>query len=97
MQKRSIIFLVIFFLVNLFASIAYSETINDIIVIGTQRLEKSTVIEYLDVKIGDNITSEKKANLINKLYATGLFQNIDIQISKSNLTVTIKENLISSD
>ena len=96
MQKRSIIFLVIFFLVNLFASIAYSETINDIIVIGTQRLEKSTVIEYLDVKIGDNITSEKKANLINKLYATGLFQNIDIQISKSNLTVTIKENPLIS-
>lgn len=92
MKNLRIISLLLFMAVNLLAPIANSEVINDITIIGTQRLEKSTVIKYLDVNIGDNITGEKKSSLINNLYSTGLFENIDIQISKSNLLVHVKEN-----
>ncbi|MBU6448360.1 MAG: outer membrane protein assembly factor BamA [Rhodospirillales bacterium] len=67
-------------------------TIAAINVTGNQRIESSTVVAYMVVQPGDPFDPEKINQSVKTLYATGLFQSVNITRDGSNLNVAVVEN-----
>ncbi|HEY4372142.1 MAG TPA: outer membrane protein assembly factor BamA [Burkholderiales bacterium] len=66
-------------------------TIKDIRVEGIQRTEAGTVFSYLPVKVGDQMTEDKASEAIKKLFATGFFKDVRIEVEGNVLIVAVDE------
>jgi outer membrane protein insertion porin family len=73
------------------SSSAMAEVIKQISVSGNQRVEKSTIIEYLGMEVGDKYAPETKNNAVRNLYATSLFETINIIFHQGILDVKVQE------
>lgn len=74
------------------SSTAFADgAISNIVVQGNQRVEKSTIKEYLGMQVGDNFSADARSNAVKSLYGTSLFENIDLSYNGGVLTVTVKE------
>jgi outer membrane protein insertion porin family len=58
---------------------------------GNHRIKKSTVIELLKIKVGDNFEKSMTANVIRKLYESNFFDDIKIFKRNSTLVIKVKE------
>lgn len=79
---------------TLFSSDIFAITsfiIKDIRVEGMQRIELETIFNYLPVHIGDIFTNKQSIAVIKELYATGLFEDIQIQTKDNVLIVQVEE------
>ena len=65
--------------------------IKDIRVEGIQRIEAGTVFTYLPVKVGETMTSEKAAESIRALFATGFFKDVSLEVDNDVLVVVVQE------
>ncbi|HTY02578.1 MAG TPA: outer membrane protein assembly factor BamA [Rhodocyclaceae bacterium] len=65
--------------------------ITDIRVEGIQRTEAGTVFSYLPVKVGDTMTDEKAADAVKKLFGTGFFKDVRLEIEGGVLVVLLEE------
>ncbi len=65
--------------------------IKDIRVEGIQRTEAGTVFNYLPVKVGDTMTDDKAAEAVKKLFATGFFKDVRLEIDNGVLVVLLEE------
>lgn len=69
--------------------------VNNIEVEGLQRVEKETVLSYLNINKNRNVSQEDLDVAFKNLYNTGLFSDIDFDISSKNvLKINVKENPI---
>ena len=69
--------------------------VKNIEVSGLERVEKSTVISYLNLRKNSNVSQEELDYAFKNLYNTGLFSDIDFDISSKNvLKINVKENPI---
>ena len=60
---------------------------------GLKRVEKETVLAYLGLKTGKNVSQERLDRAFKNLYATGLFSDIQMDTSqKGVLKIEVKEN-----
>lgn len=67
-------------------------TIGHIQVNGLQRVELSTFMEYLPVKVGQQLTDAKSSQVIAALYKTGFFDDIKLGRSGADtLVISVKE------
>jgi outer membrane protein insertion porin family len=66
-------------------------TITDIRVEGIQRTEAGTVFGYLPVKVGDTMTDEKASDAVKKLFGTGFFKDVRLEIDGGVLVVLVEE------
>ncbi len=62
--------------------------IQDIRVEGLQRISEGTVFNYLPVHVGDEMTNKQTQEIIEELYETGFFS--DIQVFKDANTLIVK-------
>ena len=69
-------------------------TVSNIEVIGTQRVDPSTIISYMNIKPGDAYTQDSLSESLKNLYATGLFADVNIQQKGAGLLVSVVENPI---
>ncbi|XVN43437.1 MAG: outer membrane protein assembly factor BamA [Candidatus Rickettsia vulgarisii] len=77
-------------LYNLFALSA--EHIKVITIQGSNRIESSTIANYLKLRVGETYTAAKENAAIKSLYATSLFENINIKFQNDgNLIVKVTE------
>lgn len=65
--------------------------VRDIRIEGIQRVEAGTVFSYLPVKVGETMTDEKAAQAIRALFATGLFQDVRVEVEGNVLVVSVQE------
>ena len=65
--------------------------VRDIRLVGVQRVEPGTVFGYLPLKVGDRVTDERAAQAIRALYATGLFNDVRLEVEGDVLVVFIDE------
>lgn len=65
--------------------------VKDIQVNGVQRVDAGTIFTYLPVKVGETFTEEKAAEAIQRLYSSGLFNDVKIDTSGNVLVVTVQE------
>ena len=71
---------------------ASGQRINEIRVLGTERIEPSTVLTYMDVRVGDNMTEETLDRALKSLFGTGLFADVTLRQKGNVLEVTLVEN-----
>ncbi|MDF2867845.1 MAG: bamA [Gammaproteobacteria bacterium] len=75
------------------AEITYADSfvVNQIQINGLKRVEKSTVLDYLPIKIGDSVTDANTSKIIGALYKTGFFQDIKLQRQGNVLVIDLTE------
>jgi len=66
-------------------------TVHAIRAEGLQRLDLGTVLTYLPLTVGDQINDDTTAKALRSLYASGLFQNVELLRQGSTLVVKVKE------
>lgn len=78
---------------------AYEQTnrISEIRVNGVQRIEPATVLTYLGVSVGDDVTTDTLNQALKNLYATGLFADVQMSHNRGVLQVTVAENPIINE
>lgn len=71
---------------------AYSFVAHAVVVEGLQGISKGTVYSYLPIKVGDEITAENSAQIIDALYKTGFFSDVTLyQQGQNTLVIKVSE------
>ena len=91
MIKNFLITIVFYFL---FFAISSAEIINEVEIKGNKRISKETIILFGDIEIEKNYSPEQLNEIIIKLYDTGFFSNIEINIEEKILKISVSENPI---
>ena len=73
---------------------ANGEKISAIKVQGNNRIENQTIVSYLPVKIGDEITIDSLDQCLKALFATGYFHDVKVHRSGKVVVVEVEENPI---
>ena len=71
---------------------ALAATVGRIVIEGNQRVETDTVLSYMQLSPGDQITTEAIDESVKALFETGLFSDVRIFQRGSNLVVQVDEN-----
>ena len=66
-------------------------TVRDIRVVGLQRVDAGTVFGYLPVRIGETLTPEASSRAVRTLFATGLFNDVRLEVEGDVLVVALDE------
>ncbi len=74
------------------AQVPNGPVIQSITVVGNQRIETDTIKSYLLVRVGDPFDPDEIARSLKALYATGLFQNVELKREGNGLVVGVLEN-----
>ena len=73
---------------------SWAGVIRTIDVEGNKRVETPTIMTYIDLKVGDNITESKIEEILKNLFATGLFADVVIEEHGDRLLIKVVENKI---
>lgn len=66
-------------------------TIKEIRAKGLERLDIGTVLTYLPLSVGDELNDSTSRQAIRSLYATGLFQDVQLEREGQALVIVVKE------
>lgn len=87
MYKKIVFCLGLFGICN-YASAAVLSRID---VVGNQRMDAESVRILSDVKVGDNVNSEKINNITKKLQSSGYFSSVNTQLNGNVLKISVQE------
>lgn len=65
--------------------------VRDIKVMGLQRVSTGTVLNYIPVQVGEEISPSSTAQIIRTLYDTGFFQSVSLERQGNVLIVNVVE------
>lgn len=71
---------------------AQTMQIDEIEVVGTQRVDPETVRSYMTVKVGDTVDAVMLDRSLKALFGTGLFADVSLRPAGRRITVTVVEN-----
>ncbi len=74
------------------AAPAFAGSVKDIRVEGSERVEPATVLTYMGLHKGDEVTQDALDTALKSLFATGLFADVQISETAGVVTVKIVEN-----
>ncbi len=74
------------------APAARASTIRSITVVGAERLEASTILSYIRLRVGQEYTATAADEAIKDLSATELFANYSIRNDDGNVVINVTEN-----
>ena len=74
-----------------FSQLVSAEIINQVKVIGNERISSETIKVYGGIKINSNYEKSDVDQILKKLYATEFFEEINISLSNGVLEVNVKE------
>ena len=83
-----------FFIVLMLFSVAKAEFVNNIVIIGNERVSSETIILLGDVEKDKEYTDTLLNNIINELYKTNFFSDIKLKILNGTLNIEVTENKI---
>lgn len=69
-----------------------AQSVSKIVVEGAQRVEPSTVVSYMDLKVGDPVDGAATDRVLKNLFATGLFADVTVSYAQGVVTVNVVEN-----
>ena len=69
-----------------------ANTIRTITVVGAERLEPTTILSYVRLRVGQEYTAAAADEAIKDLGATELFANSSIRNDNGNVVITVTEN-----
>lgn len=65
--------------------------VQDIQLVGLQRITLGTAFNYLPLKVGEKATTEKISNILRELYKTGFFEDVQISRDGDVLVIYVQE------
>ena len=71
---------------------AAAAVIDAIVINGNKRVEASTIRSYVDFVEGENFEQDKINSTLKKIFATGLFADVNMTRDANNLIITVVEN-----
>jgi outer membrane protein insertion porin family len=74
-----------------FSTYVHAEIVKKILINGNKRVSDETIKIYGDIKVNENYNEKKLNNILNDLYKTNFFEDVDIKLSNNILTVNLKE------
>ena len=85
--------ILLFILLYLFSFVSYSksEVVSEIVILGNERVSDETIIMFSDIKINENIDTEKLNKILINLYDSNFFENVSISLKKNKLEITVDE------
>ena len=72
-------------------SISKAEIIKEIIIEGNNRISDETIRVYGEIELNKNFTENEINKVLNNLYSTDFFENIEIQFKSNILNIKLKE------
>src|SRR3990167_4732342 len=95
MKKRIIVLLL-----SLYCMAAIAQTAgfvaSKIQFIGLQRINQNTAYSYLPIKPGDKVTASNSNEIVQALYKTGFFSNVQLSRQGNTLLITVDERPVIS-
>ena len=91
------IFKFLFYLIILnfsFLNISNSEIVKKIKILGNDRISNQTIEMFSEVSINDDLKKFELNEVLKKLYNTGFFENVSVNLINNVLEIYIKENPI---
>jgi len=73
-------------------SLTTNDTIRSIVINGSQRLESSTVLSYMKLRVGQAYTQESADQALKDLFETELFKDVSIRNNSGAVVVEVIEN-----
>ncbi len=83
------IFIIITFL--LFNSISNAEVVNKIQIDGNKRISDETIKVYGEIKLNKDYSEVELNKILNNLYSTDFFEDINLKINNNTLNIQVKE------
>ena len=77
-------------------SLLNAEVVNEIIIDGNKRVSDETIKIYGDIEIGKNYLEKDLNSIINKIYSTLFFENVEIELKNNIMKISLKEYPIVS-
>ena len=84
--------LIVFFSISSYAVYASDDSVLNIEIKGTERIDNETVISYSNISLNDIYTEELGNDALKSLFETDLFSNIEINFKDNSLIITVSEN-----
>ena len=80
-------------LILIFISIsANSEIISKIEVSGNKRVSSETIKIFSEVELNRDLSTKELNNILKKLYSTNFFSNVEVNVEKNILYISVLEN-----
>ena len=70
---------------------AQAFVVKNIKILGLQRIQRATVLNYMPIHAGQDFKTTDEAHVINALFGTGFFSNIQLARQANTLLVYVKE------
>jgi len=71
-----------------------AESVKKITILGNERINQDTIILFSEINIGDDLNNNDLNDIVKKLYNTKFFKDVGVELTNSNLKITIVENRI---
>lgn len=85
-------FIKFFFLLSFFlVSATYADILQEIRISGNKNISNQTIIVYGEIKKNKNYEEKDINQIVQKLYATELFENIDLNFKNNILSINVIE------
>ncbi len=89
---KKFLFLTLIFLLFAEATLAQENfVVQNIQVEGLKRITRQTVLNYVPVHAGQRLSPSDSDNILEALYNTGFFENVDVTRKGNNLVITVSE------
>ncbi len=75
----------------IFASSLSAEIVNTLEINGNKRISDETIKVYGEIELNKNLKESDLNNILQNLYKTNFFENVDLQISSNVLIVNVVE------
>ena len=87
MIRKKILFIVLF----LFSIPLEAEVVKEVVIEGNKRVAEETIKVYGEIEINKDFSENDINKVLNNLYSTNFFENIDIQLKNNILNIKLKE------
>lgn len=78
------------------ATPAYAAVISSISVRGNELIPSQTIQDFSGVNLGTNLSPSDVNDVLRRLYDSGMFENVELNVSGSTLIISVVENPIIS-
>ena len=89
-MKKIVSILVLFFYL-LFSKLAFADIINEIKIIGNERIPDETILMFADIQKNDEINDSKINDILKDLYNSNFFDEVSVKYDEEILTISLKE------
>ena len=85
---------IIIFTSIFFSGYAFSDTLDKINITGNERISDESIKLFINIKVNDEIDTNKLNNILKDLYETDFFEDINISLNNQILFINVLENPI---